>query len=46
MGVAGDGCGRLWLTVVVQRQHQLQLQRQGLAMVVTVCGWCWILADP
>jgi len=36
MGAAGDGCGRLWLTVAVQ--YQLQLQRQELAMAVAGNG--------
>ena len=38
MGVAGNGCWRLWLAAAVQHQHQLQLQRQGLAMAVAGNG--------
>jgi len=38
LGVAGNGCGRLWPAAAVQHQHQLQLQRQGLAMAVAGSG--------
>jgi len=38
MNIAGSCCGRLWLAVVVQHQHQLQFQHHGLVMAVAGSG--------